>query len=439
MAAELVTLAYIALAAFACPLIAQFIPGKSIPETVLLLVAGMLLGPHVLGVVELSDAVSLLSELGLAFLFLLAGYEINPESITGRQGRRGAATWLVTLLIAFAAVALWPLFSARETDGIAVAIALTTTALGTLLPILQDRGLMSTREGGAVLSYGTWGELGPIIAMALLLSTRARWETVLILGAFAAVAVAAAVVPRRARQAGGFIMRFISLNAENNAQMLVRSVVMMLVALTALSAVFNLDIVLGSFAAGFVIRYVIPEGSEALEGKLSAIAHGFFIPLFFIVSGAKIDMTAVFANPLLLVEFIVLLLLVRTVPVFAAITTDRETRDMTPRSRLSVALYCTTALPLIVAVTSVATSSGAMSAETSSVLVAAGGVTVFIMPFLAQLLLRTADAELGGALREIASEPRRAAQILRDHRALEREKHRARRKGPHERRRREGR
>lgn len=420
MVADLVTLAVIALAAFLCPLISQNLPGKVIPETVFLLIAGMLLGPHMAGVIEISDSVSLLSDLGLAFLFLLAGYEIDPDNLTGKMGRRGAATWIITLAIAFVAVVLWPQFSILSIDGIAVAIALTTTALGTLLPILQERGLMSTRVGNAVLAYGTWGELGPIVAMALLLSTRARWETVLILGLFTLIAVLFAVLPKKARRAGSFVVRFVTRNADTNAQMLVRAVMVLLVGLTALSAVFDLDVVLGAFAAGFVLRYVIPEGSDALENKLNAIAYGFFIPLFFIVSGAKIDMTAVFAQPLLLVEFIVLLLLVRAVPIYISLRLDPATRGMTTRSRLSISLYCTTALPLIVAVTSVATSFGAMSDQTASVLVAAGGITVLVMPLLAQVLLRATDAELGEAIKEIAEQPRDTIQILRDHHELER-------------------
>ena len=424
MVADLTSLAIIALLAFLCQLIAQSIPGKPISETVFLLGAGMLAGPHVAGLVTSSDSIALLSDLGLGFLFLLAGYEIDPGNLTGRQGRRGLATWGLTLALAFVAVILWPTFSARHIDGIAVAIALTTTAIGTLLPILQERGVMGTRVGRAVLAYGTWGELCPILAMTLLLSTRAEWLSVLILVAFVAIAVVAAVIPRRARQAGGYVYRLIERNANTNSQMIVRATMVLLVGLTALSAAFDLDIVLGAFAAGFVLRYVLPEGSELLERKVSSMGYGFFIPLFFIVSGAKIDVSAVFDQPLLLVEFIVLLLLVRAAPIYVSLSTDPADRDLPPNSRLTVALYCTTALPLIVAVTAVAVQANAMSQSTASVLVAAGGITVLIMPLLASLTMRTIDAEPAAAVREIAHEPRRVGPILREHYRLQRDRHR---------------
>ena len=134
-----------------------------------------------------------------------------------------------------------------------------------------------------------------------------------------------------------------------------------------------------------MLRYIIPEGDHALEHKLDGVAYGFLIPIFFVVSGAKIDLAAVFQQPEVLVGFIALLLLIRAVPIFVALSTGKDTRDISTHNRLTIALYCTTALPIIVAVTSVAVSAGAMPQETASVLVAAGAITVFLMPLLGML------------------------------------------------------
>ena len=416
MAIDLVSLALISLVSVACPIIAGLIPGKPIPETVLLLLAGALLGPHGLGAIQSTDAINLLSDLGLAFLFLLAGYEISPKSLTGTEGKRGAVTWAVTFAIAFVVVAIWPTLSAFELDGLAVVIALTTTAMGTLLPIL--------RMGNEIIAYGTWGELLPIIAMALLLSTRATWQTVVILLAFLAIAVAAAAVPKIAERIGGYVHRFIVANANTNSQMVIRAVNLLLIGLTAISAVFDLDIVLGAFAAGFILRYLIPQGDQTMEMKHNAIAYGFLVPLFFVVSGAKVDVRAIGAEPELLGLFILLLLFVRALPIFVGLSTGRESRTMDVRERLTVAFYCTTALPIIVAVTSVAVSAEAMSQQTASVLVAAGGVTVFLMPLLASVMAHSVNADLGEALHEIREQPRAVAHILAEHRRRERELHR---------------
>ena len=420
MPVDLISLAIIALVAAACPILAKLIPGKLIPETVFLLIAGAVLGPNLAGAIELTDSVGLLSDLGLAFLFLLAGYEINPKSLTGSQGKRGLATWAVSIVLAFLFVHFASGLFANEIESVAVAIALTTTALGTLMPILKERELMGTRVGESVLAYGTWGELCPVLAMALLLSTRAEWKTVLILMAFMALCVLVAVVPAKAKKAGHRLFRFLTANAEGTSQTMMRVTVLLLVGLVALSAAFDLDIVLGAFASGFVLRYIIPEGDHALEHKLDGVAYGFLIPIFFVVSGAKIDLAAVFQQPEVLVGFIALLLLIRAVPIFAALSTGKDTRDISTHNRLTIALYCTTALPIIVAVTSVAVSAGAMPQETASVLVAAGAITVFLMPLLGMLTYRVADAKPIEAVREIAHSPRDIGDILREHWELER-------------------
>lgn len=420
MTVDLVSLAIIALVAAASPIVARLIPNKLVPETVFLLIAGAVLGPNMLGIVDLTESVGLLSDLGLAFLFLLAGYEINPKSLTGSQGKRGLATWIVSIVLAFAVVFATGLMKTNELEAVAVAIALTTTALGTLMPIMKERELMGTRVGESILAYGTWGELCPVLAMALLLSTRSEWQTVLILAAFVALCAVAAVVPAKAKKAGHRVFRFLTENAEGTSQTMMRAVVVLLVGLVAVSAVFNLDIVLGAFASGFVLRYIVPEGDHSLEHKLDGVAYGFLIPIFFVVSGAKIDLTAVFAQPALLAGFIALLLLIRAVPIFAALTTGKDTRDISSHNRLTIALYCTTALPIIVAVTSVAVSAGAMPQETASVLVAAGAITVFLMPLLGTLTYRVADAKPLEAAREIAQNPRDIGDILREHWELER-------------------
>lgn len=407
MTADLLSLTIAMLIAVLSPIIAKIIPGNVVPQTVLLLVAGSILGPHVLGVITLSPAVELLSELGLAFLFLLAGYEINPQQITGHQGRIGLTTWIITLAIAAAAVTFIPFFGANGLGSIATMIALTTTALGTLMPILKERKLEGTPVGNAVIAYGTWGELGPVFAMAILLSSRSGWKTFAILTLFAAICILAAALPIKARKAGTAVYHFLTSNANTSSQTLMRLTVFMLIGLITLSKLFDLDVVLGAFAAGFILRFVSPDGVHTLELKLEGVSYGFLIPIFFIVSGADIDISAVAGNPALLIAFIVALLLIRAIPVFLAMTLDCKANPMSAYHRITVAIYCTTALPIIVAVTSVATTAGTMSQATASTLVAAGAVTVFLMPLLGSITYRIAEMHPVEAVREIARAERK--------------------------------
>ena len=160
-----------------------------------------------------------------------------------------------------------------------------------------------------------------------------------------------------------------------------------------LAFLFLLDVVLGAFAAGFILRFVTPNGNHTLNLKLEGVGYGFLIPVFFVVSGAPIDVKAVVANPALLITFIIMLLLVRAVPIFAATTLDHRVNPLDPQDKLTVSLYCTTALPLIVAVTSLAVQGGTMHQTTASTLVAAGAVTVFLMPLLGGLTSKLMKGE----------------------------------------------
>lgn len=230
----------------------------------------------------------------------------------------------------------------------------------------------------------------------MLLSARTGIQTLVILGLFAVVCVLLAVVPSRSKRVGSRFFAFVEERADTTSQTFVRLTVLILVTLVAFSAVFDLDIVLGSFAAGFVLRYIIPEGNHTLETKLDGLAYGFLIPVFFTVSGAKIDLTGRGVAPGFARG------LYRGVVDYSCRAhtyfyehLDLATRDVSAYGRITVALYCTTALPIIVAVTSVAVNAGALSQDIASVMVAAGAITVFLMPLLAQLFYRVVDARAG--------------------------------------------
>ncbi|RVW11232.1 cation:proton antiporter [Prescottella agglutinans] len=386
-AAVATSLFWITVAAAIAPLIAGSLRRKLIPEVVLLLVGGIVIGPYALDLANVDTEIELLRELGLGMLFLLAGYEIDKDELTGRGGRRALVTWLVCLALAFAIVGALSAAGLVHSE-IAVAIALTSTALGTLLPILKDRGLLATPVGRSVLNHGAIGEIGPVLAMAVLLGARGAVLSLVVLAFFALVAVVVAVLPARILREGTALLAVIRRGSDTTAQTTVRLVMLLLVALIAVAAVFDLDIILGAFAAGFILRRTVPGGNEQLEHKLEGLAFGLLIPIFFVTSGMAIDVSAVAGEPLVLLAFLVLLLVVRGLPVFVASRYDRGPAgaNFDTREQLQVALYSTTGLPLIVAVTGVAVSAGQMSNGTASILVAAGAITVLVLPLLASAL-----------------------------------------------------
>ena len=375
------SLFWISLCAVLAPLVAGIALRGKVPEVVLLLGLGVLIGPNALQLAATGEGVAVLRELGLGMLFLLAGYEIELDELTGRGGRRAAAAWLVCLLLALGVVGLLGLGGRIDAE-VAVAIALTSTALGTLLPILKDGGLLGGTLGRSVMNHGAYGELGPIVAMAVLLGVRGPLESVLVLAGFALLAV---VVHRFSARLGRTrLLHVVRRGAETSGQTQVRLVVLLLVTLTVAAAVFDLDAVLGAFAAGFVLRQLVPEGHESLEHKLEGLAFGLLIPVFFVTSGMAIDPSAVVQEPVALVVFVLLILVIRGGIVYL---TARRGDGFGARDSAAIALFASTGLPIIVAVTSVAVSAGEMSTTNASVLVAGGAVTVLACPLLAQRLL----------------------------------------------------
>ncbi|WP_068024490.1 cation:proton antiporter [Nocardia mexicana] len=383
----IVSLFWIAAAAAAAPLLARALRGF-VPDVVILLVLGMLFGPNVIGLAGSEGGVDLLSELGLGMLFLLAGYELDPRLLRGKSGRVAWSTWLVCLVLAW--VLVW--LVARDagfTAQVAVAIALTSTALGTLLPIVKQDGVLEQPLGRAVLAHGAVGELGPIVAMSVLLTSRNTAAAVIVLLLFVAAAALVWLVPTRLFERVPRLTRVVTALEGGTAQLPVRVVFLLLLTLMAVADEFDLDVVLGAFAAGLILRSLVAEQYPHIESSLETVGYGVLIPIFFVVSGMGIDPAAVARNPLTWVVFVLAIAVARGIPVwFSERFVPHGANLDYGRERIQLALYAATGLPIIVAVTQVATSAELMSADLASALVAAGATTVLIFPLLAKAIRR---------------------------------------------------
>jgi Kef-type K+ transport system membrane component KefB len=403
------------------PFVASLVPGRVIPEVVFLVFAGALLGPYGADAIRTTGgALSLVSELGMAFLFLMAGYEIKPSELVGQMGKHASICWGLSLVAAIALVSLTRFSRFTGMAGLAFAIMLTTTAYGTLAPIMRARDLTNTPVGRAVTAYGATGEVLPVIAVALLLSTRSLLVTALVLVVFLLVCVRIAHLSASTARLGARFRDFVRSSSGSSTQTPLRLVVLLLVFLLFLAKVFGFDSVLGAFAAGFVLRVFFPDGSEDLEMRLEAIGNGFLIPAFFVISGAGIDLSAAFADPGLLFLFIGLLVAVRGVSVAISLRVNPETRTMEPQERFVTTAYCVMALPLVVAITQIVVDAGAMTSQDASVLVTAGAVTVLVVPVLTSLVRVAVPAHPVHALSSIVSGEESANEALeRQRRAVQ--------------------
>lgn len=394
MSAEFASLVVIAAVAAFVPLVVGLFRIK-VAEVVLLLGAGILFGPQLLGWITLDSSIDLLSELGLGMLFFLAGMELESRAVRGQSGRLAALGWFGSLAVA-AVLAIAMTATGAIQDTLGVAIALTSTALGTLLPILRDRVELSSRFGTLFMGAGAWGELGPIIAIAVLLGTKSSFVAILSLVGFGIIAFILATLP--SRLAGDRIREVLERGHGTSSQTALRFTLLLLILLLALAGTFGLDVVLGAFVAGIIVRRFSPPSQESrLQVRVEAIGFGFFIPLFFVVSGAGLDIDSIIDNPLRMLRFFLFILVARGLVQY--LLYRRAIPDRRERARFS--LLVATGLPMIVAITGIEVEAGVMRPENAAALVGAGALTVLVFPLVGNAL--------AGASRTRQSDQERAA------------------------------
>ena len=368
------TLVVVGVVAALAPLIVALLPGPRVPQIVLLIIGGIVIGPEGFGLAD-PAALVLLANIGLGLVFLLAGYELDPAVFGERAGRLALVGWVIALGLAAGLVGILEAVGFVRAF-VPVALALTTTALGTLLPILRDHNLLAGRFGRYILAAGAVGELLPIIGIAIFLGANSQFVGILSLASVGALAVVLSVAPRLAR--GSRIERVFKEGEHSTSQTTLRFSIVLLLFLLAVAAQFGLDVVLGAFLAGMVLRRWAPGDVHSLEEKLDAVGYGFFIPVFFVVSGMTLDVDSIAENPLRLLVFFVLLLLVRGLP---ALLVYRRALSMT--QRLQMMFITATALPLLVALAEIGLRNGTMLPENASALVGAGVLSVIVYPAVA--------------------------------------------------------
>ena len=384
LTATINTLLVIAAVSAAAPLLVALLPWLRVPQVVLLIAGGIVVGPEVLDFGSPSS-VQVLSDLGLGFVFLLAGYEVEVALFRSSSGRRAIASWFITAALAAGVVSV--LGEAGLVDAyVPVAIGLTTTALGTLLPILREHDLLRGRLGQHLVAAGAVGELFPILAVALFLGIVSRFVALLSLLSVAAIAIVLSAARRLVGR--GRLLEIVRQSQHETSQAILRCTVLLLMVLLAVTNEFHLDAVLGAFVAGMVLRRWARESAPLLEEKLDAVGYGFFIPIFFVYSGMTLDIRSIADAPLRVVLFLALLVSVRGLPALLVY------RGLLPgRDRLQLALITATTLPLLVALAEIGRRNGTMLPENAAALVGAGVLSVLILPSTAIALRKRGSAE----------------------------------------------
>ncbi|MCX6465963.1 MAG: cation:proton antiporter [Pseudonocardiales bacterium] len=368
------------------PLLLGLLPWLRLPGALLEILAGIALGPSLLGWVTPDATVRALALLGLSFLLFLAGYEVDLRRFRGRPGRRVGLSLLISLA---AAAAVTAALAALGVGGaVLLGVALLATSLGLVVPVLADAGALERPVGrlavaGAsagevaavlILSVGLAGSDTPLAGRLLLLA--------LLLAALGAIALTVVGV-RHSMRLSAVITRL----ADTSAQIRVRLTVLLVAGLALAAQQLGFEAILGAFLAGLLVRALDPDPGRThplYPVKLDAVGFGLLVPVFFVTSGLTLDLRGLAAQPsalLLVPVFLAALLLVRGLPALAF------AGELSRREVVAVALLQATSLPFLLAATEIGEEMRLLDPAVGAGLVAAGLVSVLVLPAAALALL----------------------------------------------------
>jgi Kef-type K+ transport system membrane component KefB len=376
------------------PLALGFFPRLRLPAIVLEIVLGIVIGPSGLGWVKPDLPVSILALVGLAFLLFLSGLEIDVERLRGRIVKLTALGFGVSFAIAIV-LGLGLKAGGFVRSPLFVAIVLVATSLGVIVPVLKDSRNISSSFGQLVIAAASIADFGAIILLSLFFSGKGSTSTaatLILLGVFGLVVVLVGVAIAGVERSRS-LSRVLSRLQDTTAQIRVRAAFVLLIGFTALADQVGLETILGAFAAGALLSLI--DRDEGMTHpqfrlKLEAVGFGVFIPIFFVTSGLRFDLNALFASASTVARvplFLLAIYLARGLPAFV------YARLLGRRRSVIAGILQATSLPFIVAATQIGLQLGVVSRASAAGLVAAGLLSVVISPALGLALLRRQQPE----------------------------------------------
>jgi Kef-type K+ transport system membrane component KefB len=381
----------VAAVAFAVPLLLGLAPKLRLPSVVLEILAGIVLGPAGLNLVKIDLPIQILALIGLAFLLFLAGLEIEFDRLKGRLLKLSGLSFVVSFSLAL--LLGFGLMAAGQVEApLFIAIVLSATALSVLIPALKDTGLIASDFGQLVIAAATIADFATIILLSLFFSREATslGAQLVLIGGFVLLVWLVGLVLWETKRLHWLSAVLIRLQ-DTTAQIRVRGAFLLLAVLVVIAESFGLEAILGAFIGGALLALLDRDEMMThpqFRHGLEAVGFGVFIPFFFVSSGLRFNLAALFANPstLALVPiFLVALLIVRGLPALLY-------RSLVDGQRLVAAgLLQATSLSFIVVATQIGMELGQIDQATGAALVAAGLLSVMIFPFIALTLLRRGE------------------------------------------------
>jgi Kef-type K+ transport system membrane component KefB len=375
------------------PVLASLAPRLRLPAVALEIVIGVLIGPAVLGLVEMDDVLQVLATLGLGYLLFVAGLELDLTTLRGRTGIL-FGSWGLSCVLAMTFGLVIHVLDAED-QALLVAIALASTSLGLVVPVLREAGQSTTSFGQTVMGASSIAEFGALLLLTLFYSGQGvgpgRQVVLIVLFCVMTLIVGLTVAGvGRAPSVWPALERL----ADTSSQLSLRAVLVVFLIFLALATDLGLEAILGAFVAGALLRFLDHEHhleQQSLKPKIEAIGYGFLVPIFFITSGVQVELDALTESPRYLVlipVFVLAMLVVRGVPSLLF------HRFFDRQHVVASAFLQSTNLSFIVVVSTLGVQTGALDAGSSAALLAAGVLSVLVYPPAAMAVLsRTAELE----------------------------------------------
>jgi Kef-type K+ transport system membrane component KefB len=369
------------------PVVLGLLPRQPVPGAVLMVIAGIVVGPSVLGWVRLDAPVQVLAQLGLGMLLFLAGLEIDVDRLRSPLSRLASVAFGVSAALAVVCALLFWL-AGQAGQPFLLAIILMSTSAGLLLPLLKDAGEGTTEFGQLVMTGAAIAEIVPILLLSLFFSAAAKTtaDQLVSLAIFLALLVLIGLTLTQVRRLQR-LDRLLDRLEERSGQLRVRAALTLALACGVLAYRFGFASILGAFAAGLLVHLVEVSGREPNHlflAKLEGIGFGFLIPIFFISVGVGFNLKDLLNHPTALAEvplFLVALLVVRGLP---ALLYKRVTDT---RHAAAAGLLQATTLTFVIVATAIGRETGKLTPTTAAALVAAGLLSAALFPAAAEPLL----------------------------------------------------
>ena len=387
------SLALVAATGFVAPLAIGLVPKLRLPNVVLEIILGIVVGPSVLSWAKADEPVQIMSLIGLSFLLLIAGLEVDYERFRGRLLEVTGLGFVVSVALGLV-IGLGLGAAGLVRSPLLIAIMFSATSLGVVIAVLKDADQVETSLGQLVIAGSSIAEVGTIMLLTLFFSgeSSSLGAKLVLFGLFGVLCLAVVVAVTRIEHSMHVMQALVRLQ-DTTAQIRVRGAFVLLALFVVLASKFGLEAILGAFLAGAILKFIDRDQAMThprFRQKLEAAGFGVFIPFFFVTSGIRYDAGALFGHPATLARvplFLAILLAVRGLPalLYRPLATSRETA--------AGALLQATSVGFFVVASQIGQDMGLISAGNAAAVIAAGLLSVILFPLGALTILRRAGAE----------------------------------------------